>query len=80
MNFQPSSAKANNLRLQQPHFGHLSASAAVRFLVGGVSIVGLVVQLVAPRVTCLCGAVGFTNSERCQGANLLGVIGVIGSR
>ena len=31
MNFQPSSANANNLRLQHPHFGLLSASAAVRF-------------------------------------------------
>ena len=29
--FQPLSAKANNLQLQQPHFGRLSTAATVRF-------------------------------------------------
>ena len=38
MNFQPSSAKANNLRLQQPHFGRLSTAATVRVLVVGKSM------------------------------------------
>ena len=33
MNFQPLSIKPNNLRLQQPHFGHLSTAATVRILV-----------------------------------------------
>ena len=34
INFQPSSVKANNLRLQQPHFGHLSTAATVRIREG----------------------------------------------
>ena len=32
MNFQPLSIKPNNLRLQQPHFCHLSTAATVRIL------------------------------------------------
>ena len=32
MNLQPLSAKATNLRLQQPHFGLLSTAATVRIL------------------------------------------------
>ena len=32
IDFQPSFAKANNLRLQQPYFGHLSTAATVRVL------------------------------------------------
>ena len=36
IDFQPSFAKANNLRLQQPHFGHLSTAATVRVHYDGI--------------------------------------------
>ena len=49
MIFAPSFPNPNNLRLQYPHFGHLSTSAAVRI---GRGVVGFG-QLVASRVTCL---------------------------
>ena len=40
INFQPSSAKANNPRLQQPHFGHLSSAATVRVPCGREILLG----------------------------------------